>query len=91
MSEEQQKFRRVRNSPPGAMSRSEFAAKLDVTRQAVWKWQRCKLIKAQYVFAPGYSRVFFLPKQIDEMREQMFWRSGKGMRIARNLVRRKSR
>jgi len=89
---ENKKFPHVRGAPPGAMCRLEFAARCGVHRHTVEKAEKAGRIKARFVFGrgrgrnPTYTKPYYLPEDIESFRNVRYWRSGKAMRAARQML-----
>jgi hypothetical protein len=80
------KRRRVPGAPIGALNLTQFAVVVGTTRPTIYSWLRAGRIKAREVLV-GFRRVkYFVPADAQEFLKKRWWRSGRGMRLARQLL-----
>jgi DNA-binding transcriptional MerR regulator len=81
------KTRGVRGASPGAPTRSEFARRAGVSRETLRRWELRKLFGPRYALSFSKWMPYYTSEDLSVFAEKKYWRSARGMRIARRALR----
>ncbi len=80
------RFRKVRGAPAGSMNRAAYAHACEVAYNTVRLWEQSGRLRPHYAHFRGQPpRLYYLPAQVEELKEMRFWQSAMGVRLAKRL------
>ena len=82
---------RRRGAPPDSLTRAAFARACNVDRRTAFRWDRAGWLRPRYITLNGKARPYYTASDVERALQMRFWRSGRGMRLARRLVKQRKK